>query len=366
MSLESMRIVTGCKTAEQFVSLFHRFCDAKTCFIPTADTRPVGSSLAFSLRLADGTSMLRGTCVVTAAWKDKHNEYKRPGVQLEIQKLAPDSVALFEQLLSQRTEVVDIPPEVKNAPSDGIVETVTTVTTNQHVPRDKAIDLILRSGNAPMIRIPSKPTPSPDVASGSAPISSEPPIEVKPPEPPPAAEPEATATVEMPPLQYKIESRVPGSAIVLPANPLTDVDEKSIDALLSCSMGAEQADAPPLDESQSISVDEMPAVKAREEMKTLLGIAPLTVPRRDTQRTPPIIVDEPTAPMPSLFAEKVVPERVVHRTRPLALQSRPPAALRAFALHAMSANERFWYLCALGAVLLLGVLVVVSAFASAS
>lgn len=137
MGLESMRIVTGCRTPEQFVALFHRFCDAKSCFIPTTDTRPVGSTLAFSLRLADGTSMLRGMCLVTASWNDGDNAFARPGVQLEIQKLTPDSVDVFEALLAQNA-----------TQTDGIVEEVVRTDTNQHVPRETAMRLLQHAGLA--------------------------------------------------------------------------------------------------------------------------------------------------------------------------------------------------------------------------
>jgi hypothetical protein len=256
MGLESMRIVTGCKTPEQFVALFHRFCDAKRCFIPTTDTRPVGSTLAFSLRLADGTSMLRGMCLVTASWNDRDNAFERPGVKLEIQKLTPDSVDVFEQLLGQRTEV-----------ADGIVEEVVRVDTNQHVPREMAMSLLLRAGLA-------KPV-----------------VDDK-------------ATIEMPPL-FTPETRVPGSSIVLPANPLSDVDEATLDAMLSCSMtedASEHADAMPVAE----------AVQARAEMRTLLGVAPLTA-----AIVQPVMPNIPTKPVPSMS----------FRLRPL-VRPRAPRARR--------------------------------------
>ena len=103
--LETMRIVTGCETPAHFVAAFHRFCDTRTCFIPSAETRPVGSRLAFSLRLADGTPMLRGTCIVKGAWTTSDNPFRRPGVQLAILQLTADSEALYEQMLAEKTMV---------------------------------------------------------------------------------------------------------------------------------------------------------------------------------------------------------------------------------------------------------------------
>jgi hypothetical protein len=305
MGLESMRIVTGCKTPEQFVALFHRFCDAKSCFIPTTDTRPVGSTLAFSLRLADGTSMLRGMCLVTASWNDKDNAFKRPGVKLEIQKLTPDSVDVFEQLLDQKV-------------TDGTVQEVVRLDTNQHVPREQAMSLLLRAGLA-------KPV-----------------IDDK-------------ATIEMPPL-FTPETRTPGSSIVLPANPLSDVDEATLDALLSCSMtedASDHADAMPVAE----------AVQARAEMRTLLGVAPLTA--AIVQPVQPIL-DSPTRPLPSMsFRLRAISEAIVPLLRPTPRAARTTASTRPLALHAMTAHERTWFLAAFGAVLLLAALVLGSAVVSA-
>ncbi|MDQ3368647.1 MAG: hypothetical protein M3680_24730 [Myxococcota bacterium] len=100
--LEVMQIVTGCSSIEQFVSVFHRFCDAQTCFIPLAELRPVGTELAFSLRLADGTPMIGGTCVVMQAWSTIDNPYRRPGLQLQFLRLTTESTAVFHQLLARR------------------------------------------------------------------------------------------------------------------------------------------------------------------------------------------------------------------------------------------------------------------------
>jgi len=279
-----MRIVTGCTTPEQFVAVFYRFCDAKTCFIPTADTRPVGSSLAFSLRLADNTPMLRGTCVVKAAWKTSENMFKRPGVQLQIEKLTTESAVIYEQLLSQKTAVVERPAHVASAPSDGIAEEIDNATTNQHVPRDKAIDLILRAGNAPTVRLQPVKLPG-------APIT----------------DPEhAKPTVKMPPLKLPEEPRVPGSALVLPANPLSDFDDSALDAFLACNV-SEDGEAP-LDDDLAIPALPAPPVVAkpadkpaddREPVPTLLGMAPIsaatkTAPMPALERLPAQITSAPT------------------------------------------------------------------------
>ena len=101
---EALHIVTGCTTREQFIAAFIRFCEGRMCFIPTVETRPIGSSLSFSVQLADGTPMLRGTCVVRAAWQDFDSPHSRPGLQLELNKMTPDSKALYKELLAGRID----------------------------------------------------------------------------------------------------------------------------------------------------------------------------------------------------------------------------------------------------------------------
>src|SRR4051812_2372200 len=85
-----MRIVTRFTTVEDFVQSFARFCADGSCFIPSAHAKQVGVETAFSIRLADGTPMLRGMCVVRESWSTAENPYGRPGVELGIRKLTPE------------------------------------------------------------------------------------------------------------------------------------------------------------------------------------------------------------------------------------------------------------------------------------
>jgi hypothetical protein len=303
MALESMRIVTGCRTPAQFVAVFQRFCDAKTCFIPTTDTRPVGSALAFTLRLADGTPMLTGTCVVKAAWPNRDNAFKRPGVQLQIDKLSSDSEALFEQMLAQKTA----------AKSDGVVEKAAraVVTIPMKKPDRKATEQIVTLDRAE--RAPTEQ----DVAM---------------------------PTVQMAPL--RVEKRAPGSAFVLPANPLSNVEDSALDAMLGCTFDEDDDLAIPV-------ADRTPP--PREVPATMLGVAPL-----EKVKTKP---KTKTAPMPVILRD-AVPFSITKtgHTARLAFDPRPPAAHSLFQLRAMTAEERFWYLFALGAALFVAVLVLATTF----
>ena len=296
MGLQSMRIVTGCRTPEQFVAAFHRFCDATTCFIPTPDTRPVGSALAFSLRLADGTPMLRGTCVVKDVWKTKDNPFKRPGVQLEIQKLSEDSAVLFDFLLAQKTAKGELP--------DGAVQAVLPASTNQHLPRERAVALI----------------PPPRAQTDSE--DTTPTVQMAPLELPP------------PPLPPPSETRTPGSNIVLPANPLSEVDERALDQFLGGMTATPDVEA---EDDLAVPIENV-AEFSRERMRTILGVAPLKKPE--------------AVPLPVQTGG----------TKPLALATRPPAERSMFRMHAMTNEERYWVMCALGAALLVAAIVLASAF----
>jgi hypothetical protein len=106
MGLDAIRIVTRCTTREQFVALFRRFCSPTSCFVPSTDMRPVGIATAFTIRLADGTLLLRGEGVVLDAWRTEANPFERPGVLLGIHRLAESSTHLYEQLLVPETQAV--------------------------------------------------------------------------------------------------------------------------------------------------------------------------------------------------------------------------------------------------------------------
>lgn len=96
--IEALRIVTRCKSAAELVEAFEPYVDDDTCFIPNRAARPVGTEIAFSIRLADNTTMLRGTGTVRELWSDDQNPFGRPGMRLAISRIAPQSRALYERL----------------------------------------------------------------------------------------------------------------------------------------------------------------------------------------------------------------------------------------------------------------------------
>lgn len=114
-----MRIVTRFTTVDEFVAAFRKFCGEGTCFIPSAQAKRIGIETGFSIRLADGTPMLRGLCVVLDSWATDENPYHRPGVRLGIRSLTAESKPVFARLLlagRRPTTEVDTKATVEMAP----------------------------------------------------------------------------------------------------------------------------------------------------------------------------------------------------------------------------------------------------------
>ncbi len=228
-----MRIVTRCTSREQFVTMFRRFCNPTSCFIPSLDTRPIGIATAFSIRLADGTPLLRGQGVVLDAWSHADNPFKRPGVHLGIHRLNEDSTDVFEELLVPRSAAVSLP-----------------------------IAAQLR-----MLRAPAPAITLEELANVAA---------------------LDTPTVQMPPLEL-LTNPLPANPLPanpLPANPLTYMTDALLDAFVECTM---YEDAIP-DELQSEATIPNAATpetvaaaaampRSRESIATLLGVMPLAAPR---------------------------------------------------------------------------------------
>ena len=141
---KGLRIATRCASLPQFISQFRRFCDAKSVFISTLATRPVGLETPFSIDLADRTPALRGLGVVIDAWETGENPFGRPGVHLGIRRLTKESEKVLEQLLVARAVANDRPaapePAAPVAPADASNTDVVSLPADE---RTKGSDFIL-------------------------------------------------------------------------------------------------------------------------------------------------------------------------------------------------------------------------------
>jgi hypothetical protein len=263
---KALCVATRCTTAEQFVETFHRYCDEQSFFVATMNMRPVGLETPFSIQLADKTPVLRGLCVVLAAYTTAANPYKRPGVRLGIRRLTPESEAVFYQLQAMRTAA---PLEVATEASAAIEQ---EPAKPPPVPPKKF--------SVPNIPPIAKPEPEPDPDRDSVTITNAPPIA----DPTPARRRFAFATSPPPPVhvapapapEREEEQRTPGSDLVLPANPLQGLNDESLEGFVDCTLYEETGNffRAPEDESNSDEpapppVAAMPPVRPSSVMAAL-------------------------------------------------------------------------------------------------
>ncbi len=219
--LEAIRIVTRCTSREQFIGMFSRYCTPTSCFIPSTDSRDIGTATAFSVRLADASVLLKGEGVVLDAWTHGDHKFKRAGILLGIHRLDEACAELFEQLLQPRSMAVPIPPKTQ----------------------------------LQMLLVPP-PSPTSEIE---------------------------TPTIEMPPLALPDEPRVPPSPFVLPANPMAEMTDDSVAEFVECNLVAEDVMPPILPAHHPIPVEvfyepteRTPMARgSRDVIATILGVAPL-------------------------------------------------------------------------------------------
>lgn len=273
---KGMCIATRCTSIDQFVEMFHRFVDEDSFFVSTTNTRPPGLETSFSVNLADGTPVLRGTCVVLQAWPTTASPFKTPGVRLGIKRLTASSIPVFERLLVTRT-----------------------------------------------------PTPPPRAKHD------------KPPMPVMSTSPVVAATPKTD------EMRTPGSDYVLPANPLTNLTDESLEGFVDCTLYEETANyfptaddgreldpliAPPKPASASAAAaappEPEPPVFVPLPVVKAAPPPPPEPPAVDDEDEPSVIIETqadapPPAPVPPAMLPPIPPE--ASEPSPVAFASRDSA-----------------------------------------
>ena len=242
---KGLRIATRCTTMDQFVAAFHRFCDAQTVFISTLNPRSVGLETAFSIDLADHTPALRGVGVVLQSWPTPQNPYGRPGLQLGIRRLTADSEPVFDRLLFAREATAATPTATAKLMPVFVAKpgVKRPLASTQQMPfgatearfdaaaRARAQDRCLAGSRARFALVDSE--------------------------------------------------RTPGSDLVLPANPLMNISDHSLEGFVDCTLYEETGNF----------FGEQPVVEDPEDP---VAAPPLLAPRRTT--TPPqpaMIVSRP-------------------------------------------------------------------------
>jgi len=121
--VKGLKIVTRCATVDELVTRLSKFCTPTTCFIPTRDRRRVGIETLFSLRLADGTVVVRGLCVVREVWSTGDNPFGRPGIDVTVLKISDDTRPVYDRMLA-RVPVPVEPGETERVDSRAEMQTI--------------------------------------------------------------------------------------------------------------------------------------------------------------------------------------------------------------------------------------------------
>lgn len=276
-----MCIATRCTSVEQFIEMFHRFVDEDSFFVSTMNTRPPGLETSFQVQLANGTPVLRGLCVVLQAWTTTASPFKTPGVRLGIKRLTANSMPVFERLLVTRSRPAP-PPAPPAALGAG---TQVPRPIDAHTSEPTTVDGSRFSDTGPT-RLAPKPPPVP--RSGTpAPTPTTP-------APAPTTAPTAETTTES-------ETRTPGSELVLPANPLMNLSDASLEGYVDCTLYEETGSFFPVDEHGNPTDDGVPLVAP-----------PVLAPRPVARVATPVelVADEPPpgeAPADELSFDELVP-----------------------------------------------------------
>jgi hypothetical protein len=233
--VKALCVATRCTSADQFVSMFHRFSDETSFFVATMNQRAVGLETPFSIQLADRSPVLRGTCVVLAAWPTSDNPFKRPGVRLGIRRLTPESEPVFARLREARLHAGEHTTETEmDMPSETPVAIPLTQTGSFPRPHTQSRTATgqpqrrLGSVMTPAL-IPPKTPPEANVLEIILPIVADSPSEAM------------ALPVEIEP---PIEHRTPGSDFILPANPLMNLTDESLQGFVDCTLYEDTANFP--------------------------------------------------------------------------------------------------------------------------
>ncbi len=258
-------IATKCATVEELIERYRDRVDDRSILVNTVDARDVGTECAFAILLADKKVALAGTCTVLDVFTDANNPFQRPGMRLGIKRLGPQSERVFAELVRRR-----VPPRL---------------TTSVPVVRPAAVPR----------RAPGAPLPATQAARPAEPVR----------------------RVARPPI---VETRAAGSAYVLPANPLSNITDASLEGFVDCTLLEAQTVQPPATFPKG----------TRDELETVPPTAPPAAATPSASAAPPAAA-RPSASAASPLARpsaSAIPTHVEPtRSEPLPLPP-PPAVPR--------------------------------------
>ncbi len=332
---KALVVATRCSSVEQFVSTFFRFCDDSTFFVATLASRPVGLETAFSIQLEDKTPVLRGLCTVVEAWATPANRFGRPGVRLAVKRLTNESIVVFKQLQVARkaAEVADAAKRSEPAALAALAPPVLPQPAPIQPPPMRPPIPRATPPATPIVTVPARVTPVRALPVVRVAVVT--PVEPAPVEPA-AAEPTAVEPDRYAPEPIAAsddltnpvatETRTPGSTFILPANPLMNLTDKSLEGFVDCALYEETGNffrAPEYADSQVDELDDLmaPPAPQRQSHRTLSPVPAL----RPNAFVPPSRADHDfapeTTPLPQLAG--LTPSGSVRAETPVPMPDMP-------------------------------------------
>ncbi len=270
--------------------MFHRFSDETSFFVATMNQRPVGLETPFSIQLADRRPVLQGTCVVLAAWSTTDNPFKRPGVRLGIRRLTPESQNVFEKLkvaranneggtslepLSETPVAIPLPSATGTGAAPALSRP--RPITNGLAMSRAATGTQRRVGSVMTpAMIPPKTPPEANVLEVILPLVADSPSEAI------ALPIEVEAEREL-----RQDQRTPGSDYILPANPLMNLSDDSLNGFIDCTLYEDTSNFPNEPEMAQI-VPAIPLLAGDEQVLVSRAGDQVVVTRTGTTMPPPM------------------------------------------------------------------------------
>ena len=261
-----LRIASGCASRDAFISVFKRFCDRDSIFIATRTPKPAGADLQFAITLADGAPLIGGAGTVLESWTDETSPYGRAGMRIRFDDVTPSGRALIDELVAARKSEEQSQPAIPIPAAAAALAALAKAGPPPVTPAPRAIkplpSVIPKPGevrNKTMLGMTPLKRP-PKLEATPAPIAIPPQardVEVKLPPPPRPARPTPDMDEQPTGVAAKFtpesafpdeaswdeaashvlgETRVKGSDVILPANPLGGVERESLDAFVECTL----------------------------------------------------------------------------------------------------------------------------------
>jgi hypothetical protein len=96
---DTLSIVVGCRTVDEFVESFHRLWNGDALLLPRFGSIPAGSIWRFVMRSEQGEPLLAGVCRVIATYPEIAGPINGPSMQLRFVELSPETEIVFNQLI---------------------------------------------------------------------------------------------------------------------------------------------------------------------------------------------------------------------------------------------------------------------------